>query len=144
AAATRPLAFASSAGLKRGEDVFTLGYPSPTLQGQAQKATFGRINALSGLRDDPAELQTDVPVQPGSSGGPLLNRRGAVVGVVASSLARTAGAAAPQNVNYAIKSDVVLDFLRPHLAPATGEGAPRPFERLVSDAERSVAHIVVR
>jgi S1-C subfamily serine protease len=67
--------------LKRGDEVLTLGYPSPSLQGIQQKATFGKINASTGLGDDHRFVQVDVPIQPGNSGGPLLNNQGAVVGV---------------------------------------------------------------
>src|SRR3546814_16743387 len=45
------------------EEVMALGYPMISIQGQALKATFGRVNALSGIEDDPRFLQIDVPLQ---------------------------------------------------------------------------------
>lgn len=48
--------------LLKGEEVFTLGYPLIQIQGQEQKATFGRINSLSGIGDDIRFMQIDVPV----------------------------------------------------------------------------------
>lgn len=64
-----------------------------------------------GARDDPSLFQISVPLQPGNSGGPLIDSLGNVVGVTASQLdaARMmhAGHAAPQNVNYAVKISYV-------------------------------------
>ena len=82
----RCLSVASSRDLLKAQDVFTLGYPLITLTGQEQKASFGRVNALSGIQGDIRFLQIDVPVQPGNSGGPLLSRDGRVVGVVTATL----------------------------------------------------------
>jgi S1-C subfamily serine protease len=90
------------------EDVMTLGYPLVRLQGQSLKASFGRVNALSGYDDDPRFFQIDVPIQPGNSGGPLINDQGELVGVVTATLSQVAAlrqsGVLPQNVNYAIKS----------------------------------------
>ena len=93
----------------RGQEVFTLGYPLIQLQGQEQKATFGRVNALSGLQGNPRFIQMDVPIQPGNSGGPLIDRSGEVLAVVTSMLHQQTTyqmtGVIPQNVNYAVKSD---------------------------------------
>lgn len=90
------------------EDVMTMGYPLITMQGQSLKASFGRVNALSGMGDDPRFLQIDVPIQPGNSGGPLINDQGELVGVVTATLNEVAvlkqAGTLPQNVNYAIKA----------------------------------------
>ena len=90
------------------EDVMTLGYPLVSLQGQSLKASFGRVNALSGYGDDPRYFQIDVPIQPGNSGGPLINDQGELVGIVTSTLSQVAtlrqAGILPQNVNYAVKA----------------------------------------
>lgn len=114
-AQTVGIPFASSLNTLKGEEVLTLGFPLVALQGQAQKATFGRINALTGIQDDIRFVQVDIPIQPGNSGGPLLNSRGEVIGVVTSTLSqivalRTSGSL-PQNVNYAVKSDYIIPTL---------------------------------
>src|SRR5690606_34466956 len=69
-------------------------------------------------RDDPGQLQVDVPVQPGNSGGPLLDRRGQVVGVVVAKLnalrvAQMTGDI-PQNINFAVKPGPVKALLEAH------------------------------
>jgi V8-like Glu-specific endopeptidase len=143
----RPLSLASARASMRGDEVLTLGYPLSTLAGESQKATFGRINATVGLRDDARYLQIDVPIQPGNSGGPLLNKRGEVIGIVSASLddeatfARTG--AVPQVVNYAVKSDYI-SVLIPAGAqlPSQSQQQEMEFAALVGMLENSVVRIV--
>lgn len=145
----RPLSLASARASMRGDEVLTLGYPLSTLAGESQKATFGRINATVGLRDDARYLQIDVPIQPGNSGGPLLNRRGEVIGIVSASLddgdtfARTG--AVPQVVNYAVKSDYISVLIPASAQLPSGSQQPEmeiELNMLVGMAENSVVRIV--
>ncbi len=69
-----------------GTSVFTIGYPRLHVMGKTPKLFTGVISSVNGLRDDPASYHTTVPIQPGNSGGPLLNMNGEVVGVVTSML----------------------------------------------------------
>ncbi|MDR1487978.1 MAG: serine protease [Deltaproteobacteria bacterium] len=134
-----PIPLAQSFNLKRGDEVMTLGYPSPELQGSEQKATFGRVNALTGVKDDIRLVQIDVPVQPGNSGGPVLSTNGEVVGVVASTLK-----GGFQNVNYAVK----IDYLWPLLVrsgvnlAAPSQNGPMTFSQIAETFHDSVALIV--
>jgi S1-C subfamily serine protease len=109
------LPVSSSRGVSLGESVATVGFPDIELQGLAPKYTRGEINSLSGPRDDPNYFQISVPVQPGNSGGALVDQRGNVIGVVSAKLsARTAlffTQQLPENVNYAIKGSLLLAFL---------------------------------
>jgi S1-C subfamily serine protease len=65
-----------------GASVFTLGFPRVDFMGRTPKLSAGVISGENGLRDDPESFQTTVPIQPGNSGGPLLNMKGEVIGVV--------------------------------------------------------------
>ena len=67
-AQTVPIPLAPSFTGVKGEEVLTLGFPLVAIEGQEQKATFGRINALSGIENDIRFVQIDVLVQPGNSG----------------------------------------------------------------------------
>jgi S1-C subfamily serine protease len=113
---TSKIPISSYSNLTKGEEVLTLGYPLVAIQGQEQKATFGRINALSGIKGDIRFVQIDVPIQPGNSGGPLINNKGEVIGVVTATLnqivtLRETGSL-PQNVNFAVKIDYILPTLK--------------------------------
>jgi S1-C subfamily serine protease len=92
-----------------GLPVFTIGFPELEDLGFAPKFTDGAVSSLSGLGDDAALMQITVPIQPGNSGGPLVNDRGEVVGVIISKAAdmyflKKEGVL-PQNVNFATKAE---------------------------------------
>jgi S1-C subfamily serine protease len=101
--------------VRLGGTVTTIGFPNVGLQGFAPKFSRGEIGALSGPQDDARYFQISVPVQPGNSGGALVDQQGNVVGVVSAKLSATAALSAsgalPENVNYAIKSSFLLGFL---------------------------------
>jgi S1-C subfamily serine protease len=67
------------------------------------------------MRDNPRYFQISVPVQPGNSGGALVDERGNVVGLITARLndlaAYESSGALPQNVNYALKGAVLYNFL---------------------------------
>ncbi len=123
------LAFRSGPAIRRGEGVVAYGFPLSGLLSSDAKLTRGEINGLAGLRDNPNVFQISAEVQPGNSGGPLLDMQGNVVGVVvaklnAQSVARRTGDIA-QNVNFAVKGELAAEFLRragqpPRMAASTG------------------------
>ena len=79
------------------------------------------MSSLSGLQDDPGLFQVSVPIQPGNSGGPLVNAQGEVVGVItATATARTferETGALPQNINWATKGRHARDLLADRIEP---------------------------
>lgn len=98
----------------KGDRVFTLGYPNISIQGVELKFTEGSISSLTGIKDQPNTFQISVPVQPGNSGGPLIDSFGNVVGLVVAKLSAKAtlqsSGALPENINYAIKSNYLLEL----------------------------------
>jgi serine protease Do len=112
-----PLSFRSNKTYKLGEDVMTIGFPMTKLLGTSARLSKGLISSIVGQKDDPKEIQFSAEVQPGNSGGPLFDSEGVVVGVVKGTLnpwkmVQTSGGALPQNVNFAIKTDIVLDSIK--------------------------------
>jgi S1-C subfamily serine protease len=107
--------FRAGQGIRVGDDIIVLGFPFGELLGTSMKATAGTVSSLTGIANDSAILQITAPIQPGSSGGPLLDLSGNIVGVVTAKLdeivvAKVAGTL-PQNVNFAIKSSGIQSFL---------------------------------
>jgi uncharacterized protein len=146
------LPVSSSRRVKLGQTVSTVGFPNPDLQGKSPKLTKGEISSLSGASDDPKYFQISVPLQPGNSGGPLVDAYGNVIGVVTAKL--NAGAALaktgdlPENVNYAVKGTFVMGFLEsvPEVAAEMLDPKPRrsrEFTEVVSEAEKASVMILV-
>lgn len=97
--------------LSLGRTVFTVGYPTPTVQGVEPKFTDGRISAASGIGDRKDSYQITIPVQGGNSGGAMVDfASGWVVGVINAKLITSNGVGA-DNVSYAIKSKVACKFM---------------------------------
>ncbi len=101
----------NSASVKKGQRVLAVGYPNVFVQGNESKVTDGIINSLSGYKGEASNFQISVPVQGGNSGGPLVSEAGTVYGVIVAKLNVAASGEVMQNVSYAIKSKVLLDFL---------------------------------
>lgn len=81
------LELGDSDSVRRADEALAVGYPL----GQSLKSTTGIISGREqGL------IQTSTPINPGSSGGPLINSEGKVIGITSS------GVVAAQNVGYAI------------------------------------------
>jgi S1-C subfamily serine protease len=104
-----------SGPLRPGESVVAFGFPLPGLLSSEGNVSVGILSALSGIGDNPRELQISAAVQPGNSGGPLLDANGSVIGVVVAKLdavkvARITGDI-PQGVNFAVKASDAVAFL---------------------------------
>jgi S1-C subfamily serine protease len=149
-AQTIPLHIGHTSSISKGSEVMVLGYPLINIQGQEQKATFGRVNSLSGIGNDVRFIQIDVPIQPGNSGGPLISTKGIVVGIVSATLdqvkAFKESGSLPQNVNYAVKSDYLLPLISSVNNSLTGDEPTkqRSFEELARECERSVVLVIAR
>ncbi len=113
-AARKAAAFRTS--IRLGEAVEAFGYPLTEVLAKSGNFTLGNVSALVGLGENSRYLQISAPVQPGNSGGPLLDQNGNLVGVVSAKLnalklmLATNGDIA-QNVNFAIKASIVASFL---------------------------------
>ncbi|WP_148087153.1 S1C family serine protease, partial [Pseudogemmobacter humi] len=100
---------------KLGENVTALGYPYSTSLDQGLTVTSGNVSALRGIDGSSNRVMITAPVQPGNSGGPLLNKKGAVIGVVVSrvddmAMLKETGSL-PQNMNFAVPSGPLITFL---------------------------------
>jgi S1-C subfamily serine protease len=107
--------FRSSDLERPGEAVIVAGYPLQGLLTSKPSVTTGIISALAGPKEDKKLMQITAPVQPGNSGGPLVDNRGNVVGVIVSKLngLRVASAigSLPENINFAVKGNLARALL---------------------------------
>jgi S1-C subfamily serine protease len=95
-----PFSIRSSDG-NLGEMVYTLGYPrNEIVYGD------GTISATSGFEQNENSYQISIPVNPGNSGGPMIDQQGAVIGIINGVQTETRAAA------FAVKSKVLLDEIK--------------------------------
>jgi len=149
-----PLSFAAGREARLGEEVITIGFPMPMVQGISPKVTKGIISGITGYKDASFEYQFSAQVQPGNSGGPLVDRYGNIVGMIVASLndryLLEKSGIVPQNVNFASKSAFIRGMLAQRF-PALERNAashplntPMPFEDVVEKVVSSAVLILVK
>lgn len=119
-------------GIRLGEDVAAFGYPLRGVLASTGNFTRGTVTATAGLNDDSRHLQISAPVQPGNSGGPLLDESGNVVGVIVAKLnalkVAIVTADIPQNINFAIKASIAQSFLESNNVTTTPGSQTTPMK----------------
>lgn len=136
------LSLDSSRNVNLGDEVFTIGYPLAQMLGTDPKFTDGVISAKSGLGGEPIAYQITVPIQPGNSGGPLVNKYGQVIGVITSTASSLAffkeSGNMPQNINWAVKSDYVF----PLLTDLPAEKKSNERKKVIGSVEQAVCMVL--
>lgn len=107
--------------IRSGDSVVAIGYPYHGLLTSDFTVTTGIVSSLSGILNDTRFLQISAAIQPGNSGGPLLDTSGLIVGMVAAKInalrfVRATGNI-PENINFAIKTGTIRDFLDNSVVP---------------------------
>ena len=115
-----------------GERVYTLGYPREDIvYGE------GALSAHSGFEGDTAFYQISIPVNPGNSGGPLLDERGNLIGIISGRQADVQSAAFATKSSYLVRLVDSLSAARPaqayhlpHYGQLAGSSRPRQLHKL--------------
>ena len=96
-----PATLSDSSGLTVGQRVYAIGNPFG-LSGTMTRGIISAIRSIRGPQNNPIEdaIQTDAAVNPGNSGGPLLNSRGEVIGI--TTLIANNGADQSSGIGFAI------------------------------------------
>src|SRR3989441_592974 len=109
------------ASLRQGQDIVVFGFPLHSVLSSGGNLTPGVVSAITGLGNNSNQIQITAPIQPGSSGSPVMNKKGQVVGMVSMQLSDAAMAkhtgTFPQNVNFAIGGQTLNAFLDAHKVP---------------------------
>lgn len=92
------------------EPVVALGFPLSDILGNEIRATTGTVSSLSGIQGDPRFIQISAPIQPGNSGGPVLDANGAVIGIATSKL-NDRDDENFQNINFAVTAREAAGFI---------------------------------
>ena len=115
-----PIAVGDSDAVRVGENVIAIGFPLSNVLGQEPTVSIGIVSAK---RED--RLQTDASLNPGNSGGPLLDMFGQVVGVVVSRVETDDSGRPVAGIGFAIPINIVKDGAGSQVSPA-GKVLPTP------------------
>jgi S1-C subfamily serine protease len=129
------LNLADDGAVRLGEPVFTVGFPAVDVLGEEPKYSEGSVGALAGLEGAPPSLQLSIAVQPGSSGGPVVNDHGEVVGIVESvadaAFFRGSDGLVPQPLSWAVQAGAVRDLVPDVEAPTPTESRAEAVQRVL-------------
>jgi S1-C subfamily serine protease len=135
--------------VRLGENVEIYGFPAARGPSIAGIFRFGSILALTGTAGDARYIQTSTPIDLKSSGAPLLDQNGAVVGLVSATLNQrnivvATNGEAPQNGSFAIKGSLVASFLDSNRIPFAEATGSREFSGQTLEEQARVISISVR
>jgi S1-C subfamily serine protease len=121
---SHPVAEIRTEPAQLGESVVALGFPLADILDSSLNMGTGIVSSESGLMGEDRWFTTNVGIQPGNSGGPILDDLGRVLGVAVAkiddqALLALAGTTAP-NIGFAIKGDVVAEYLSIFRLPQPG------------------------
>ena len=114
------LQLGTAASVRIGEEVIAIGTPLGFLQNTVSRGIVSGVRDVGGAR----LVQTDAAVNPGNSGGPLLNRSGTVVGIIKSGYAGSDGLA------FAVAADHARAVLDGRADPVRSSTASSPYQTL--------------
>ena len=126
-AGATPLALGNADINDIARDLLALGYSGSGVKGDGQvgspKANAGILSQITnfGPQRYGRNLEMDAPIDPGDSGGPVLNTSGEVVGMVRAAARRTPGGGRLVGTFYAVHADEIraaLGEIRSHESPA--------------------------
>ena len=97
------------------QDIIVAGFPFGDAISSSIKFTTGIVSSMSGVGDNFSQIQIDAALQPGNSGGPIIDEFGIVVPVAVAKLDMMAVledfGVIPENTNFGIKASAVLNLL---------------------------------
>lgn len=103
------------------QEIYVAGFPFGKAVSSSVKVTKGIISSLTGFNNNSSQIQIDAALQPGNSGGPILDTKGNAVGVAVSKMdfryALEQFGAVPENTNFGVKASTARSFLETKRIP---------------------------
>jgi S1-C subfamily serine protease len=123
-----PIEWGDSTKVRPGQIVYAIGSPLGDFPGSV---SFGIVSGLNrALEIDKyvidGLIQTDAAINRGSSGGPLINPQGQVVGLNTFIIRESEERGVAEGIAFAIPAETAKGFLIPWVAAHTGESVPIP------------------
>jgi len=97
------------------QDVIVAGFPFGERVSSSLKFTQGIVSSVSGIGNDYSQIQIDAALQPGNSGGPILDEFGNVVAVAVAKLSLEKiledFGVVPENTNFGVKASAIKNLM---------------------------------
>ncbi len=110
--------YIASEDIDKLEEIYVAGFPYGKDISESIKITKGIVSSITGIGNNLSNMQIDAALQPGNSGGPIINSSGEVVGVAVAKLdferIYEMYGDLPENTNFGIKSSTLKSFLKVH------------------------------
>ncbi|MDC0431675.1 trypsin-like peptidase domain-containing protein [Paracoccaceae bacterium] len=118
------------------QEIIVAGYPFGEKVSSTLKFTQGIVSSIAGLGNDYSQIQIDAALQPGNSGGPILDEYGNVVAVAVAKLSlkkilKDYGVV-PENTNFGVKESAVRNLME-----GNGVSFKSPNKEVISKRELS-------
>lgn len=128
------------------EEIYVAGYPFGKRVSGSIKVTKGVISSLSGVGNNYSNIQIDASLQPGNSGGPIVNKKGNIVGVAQSKLdykiILDMYDTIPENTNFGIKSSTLNQFLNSNkISTETPRGSEMSIKDIAEKIEKATVYL---
>ncbi len=128
------------------EEIYVAGYPFGKDVSGSIKVTKGVISSLSGVGNNYSNIQIDASLQPGNSGGPIINKKGNIVGVAQSKLdykiILDIYDTIPENTNFGIKSSTLNKFLNSNkISTETPRGSEMSIKDIGEKIEKATVYL---
>jgi Trypsin-like peptidase domain len=138
------LELSNSSAAQLFDQVIVMGFPLSFTLGVSLNITGGNITAFRTLEDSLDVLQIDAIVNPGNSGGPVLNESGRVIGVVTSKITELHGSPI-QGISFAVPVNNALSLARGHIpgfgSSSSSDGTTLSPRDIISKATPAVVYI---
>jgi S1-C subfamily serine protease len=118
--------------------VSTVGYPFGNITGSNIKYTKGYISSETGPYNTPTLYTIDLSVNPGNSGGPLLDSQNNVVGVISARLNDEAVGSKVENIGFAVKTSYVIEFIKKNFMLFESTTSSDKSVRTIEDIKKGV------
>jgi S1-C subfamily serine protease len=112
------------------QNIIVAGFPFGHRYSSSLKFTQGIVSSLTGVGNNYSEIQIDAALQPGNSGGPIMDEAGNIVGVAVAKLALKQivedYGVIPENTNFGVKASAVRNLMEGNQVPTKSPSTVKP------------------